>query len=118
MTDTAIRHPSPLDKQKPADDDQRMWSVTTLIGCLDKPALIYWSAEQTALAAVHNLNVISEMTEEDAVEWLKSARFRKPPGQTRTNAELGSFVHELCEEYAITGTKPTVDPDDEAVSYL
>ena len=33
-----------VDVKKPADDDLRMWSVTTIIGCLDKPALMYWAA--------------------------------------------------------------------------
>lgn len=118
MTDTEVRNPTPLDKQQPADDDQRLWSVTTIIGALDKPALVYWSAEQTAIAAMANAKALTEMTEEDGVDFLKGARYRKPPGQTRTNAELGTYVHELCEQYAITGTRPDVDPDDEAVAFL
>ena len=43
---------SPIDDAKPEPDDLRMWSVTTIIGALDKPALVYWAAEETAKAAV------------------------------------------------------------------
>lgn len=106
--------PAPEDVKKPGDDDQRMWSVTTLIGCLDKPALIYWSAEETAKAAVKSLRTVGTMIDEQgpdaAVEWLKGARFRRPRGQ-RTAAELGTDVHAACEQYVITGQRPDVDEE-------
>ncbi len=94
MSTTAIEiGPAPEDVKKPGDDDLRMWSVTTLIGCLDKPALIYWSAEETAKAAVKSMKSVAAMVDEQgpeaAVEWLKGARFRRPRGQ-RTAAELGT----------------------------
>lgn len=103
----------PLDKQKAGDQDLTCWSVTTLIGCLDKPALIYWAAEQTALAAVNDLDQVRSLAErdpDDAVEWLKSARFRKPRGQ-RSAADLGTAVHKACETYALTGQRPDVDAE-------
>ena len=58
-----------LDGQKPAVDDTRHWSVTTIIGALDKPAPLYWAAEQTALAAVASAKVPpARIDEEGAAE--------------------------------------------------
>jgi hypothetical protein len=103
-----------LDGQKPADDDHRLWSVTTLIGALDKPALLYWAAEQTAICAVDQLATVQAMVNDgdraDVVKWLRDARFRRPKGE-RSAAELGTAVHEACEQFALTGTRPDVDDD-------
>lgn len=108
----------PVEQRKPNADDVSLWSVTTIIGCLDKPALVYWSAEQTALAAVHEAKTwqaIAESSGEDeAIDWLKGARFKKKQG--RTAAELGTAVHEACEKYALTGFRPQVD--DEVAPFL
>ena len=105
---------TPLEGQKPADDDERMWSVTTIIGALDKPALLYWAAEQTATCAVDQLDTVRAMVNDgdraDTIKWLRDARFRRPKGE-RTAAELGTAVHEACEQFALTGTRPEVDPD-------
>lgn len=108
-----------VDGVKPTDDDLRLWSVTTIIGALDKPALIYWAAEETAKAAVHIAKSLLERIDTDGedavVDWLKGARFRRPKGQ-RTAAELGTLVHAACEEYALTGARP--DVDDEVRPFL
>lgn len=102
------------DTAKPTPEDLRLWSVTTLIGALDKPALIYWSAEQTALAAVEHHDAWRGIEESsgtaEAVKWLTGARFRTPRGQ-RTAADLGTAVHAACEEYALTGRRPEVDAE-------
>ena len=103
-----------LDGQKPADDDERHWSVTTIIGCLDKPALLYWAAEQTAVAAVNSARTLEARVEEEGVDtvvkWLRDARFRRDRTQ-RTAAELGTEVHAACEAYALTGQRPDVDAE-------
>ena len=103
-----------LDGQKPADDDERHWSVTTIIGCLDKPALLYWAAEQTAVAAVNSARTLEARVEEEGVDtvvkWLRDARFRRDRTQ-RTAAELGTEVHAACESYALTGQRPDVDAE-------
>lgn len=108
-----------VDGAKPDDDDLRHWSVTTIIGALDKPALLYWSAEQTAKAAVASARSlpsrIDEEGEEPVIKWLRDARFRRPKGE-RTAAELGTLVHEACEQFALTGTRP--DVDDEVAPFL
>lgn len=112
----------PIDQPKPDDNDRQLWSVTTIIGAVDKPALLYWAAEQTALAAVHNSSTWQGMLADDepdcqhnsaacaAIKWLRDARFRRPKGR-RSAAELGTLVHEACESYALTGTRPEVDPE-------
>lgn len=118
MTDTLELGQTPVDGLKPADDDLRLWSVTTIIGALDKPALVFWSAEQTALAAVHQQNAwqgLAHANPDEAVEWLKNARFKRLPGQ-RSAAELGTAVHDVCEQYALTGVRP--DVDDEVRPFL
>ena len=113
MVTATIGQPA-LDGQKPADDDERHWSVTTIIGCLDKPALLYWAAEQTAVAAVNSARTLEARLEEEGVDtvvkWLRDARFRRDRTQ-RTAAELGTEVHAACEAYALTGQRPDVDAE-------
>lgn len=97
------------DISDPAPDDIRLWSVTSIIGVLDKPALLHWSAEQAALAAVASARSlaarITEEGEEPVVKWLRDARFRKPKGRLSATS-LGTCAHAGCEEYAITGVRP------------
>lgn len=113
-TTTAELGQAPVDIKDAEPDDLRLWSVTTVIGALDKPALVYWSAEQTALAAVAAVKSLPQRIEEDGetetVKWLTGARFRRPRGQ-RSATELGTAVHEACEEYALTGVRPDVDAE-------
>ena len=110
----------PLDVKRAADDDTRHWSVTTLIGVLDKPALVYWAANETAKAAFDDRNIWFEMGKrgqrDEALRYLANARFRKPPGSARTAAELGTAVHAAIEQYTLHGTRP--DVDDEIRPYL
>lgn len=107
------------DVEGPDAGDVQMWSVTTIIGCLDKPALMYWSAEEAAKAAVKSERtwkaMLEEQGEDEAVKWLRDARFRRQKG-LRSATELGTAVHEACEQYALTGIKP--DVDDEVRPFL
>lgn len=107
------------DSAKPTEDDERFWSVTTIIGCLDKPALVPWAAIKTAEAAVDSERAWKSRLENEgrdsAIDFLKGARFRKAKGQ-RSSTDLGSAVHALCEEYALTGSRPRAD--DETRPYL
>lgn len=99
---------------EPEKADLRFYSVTTLIGCLEKPALLYWAAEQTAELAVkthRSLGArIEDEGEEAVVKWLRDARFRPQKGQ-RSASELGTDVHAAIEEYALTGVRPEVDDE-------
>jgi len=97
---------------KPEESDQRFYSVTTILKSLDKPALLYWSAEQAAKLAVQVAaslpQRIEEEGEEAVVKWLRDARLRKPKGHV-SDAELGTQVHDACEQYALTGVRPPVE---------
>ena len=107
------------DEAKPQTGDDRFFSVTTLIGALDKPALLYWAAEQTAIAACQVARSLPDRIDEEGedavIKWLRDARFRRPKGE-RSAAELGSAVHDAIETYALTGTRPVVD--DEVLPFL
>lgn len=107
---------APDDTAKPEADDIRLWSVTTIIGALDKPALVHWAANETAQAAVRAVDSLPVRVAEDGpaetAKWLAGARFRTQRGQ-RSAAELGTAVHAACEEYALTGIRPDVDGEVE-----
>jgi hypothetical protein len=102
------RGPDIQDVSKPDDNDARLWSVTTIIGCLDKPALNYWSAEETATAAVRSQRtwqtLLEEEGEAEAISWLCGARFRAK--DQLTSMPLGTVVHACCEQYSLTGVRP------------
>lgn len=107
---TAALGQEALDVPDKHDDDLVLWSVTTIIGVLDKPALLYWAAEQTANAAIDSQATWQAMLNDEgrdtAVKWLRDARFRRPKTKLSDTA-LGSVVHKVAETYALTGTKPT-----------
>lgn len=116
MSATAPANPTelglaPVDIKKPEPDDERYWSVTTLIGCLEKPALVGWAARETAVAAVQHHDAWRAVEQssgtDEAVRWLANSRFRTDQGAL-TAADFGTQVHALCEEYALTGKKPAV----------
>lgn len=90
----------------PQPDDQRLWSVTTLIGALDKPALVPWAALRTAEAAVDDIAIWMSRLENEgrasAIDYLKNSRFRGAKGQ-RSATELGTAVHKACEHAALYG---------------
>lgn len=118
MTSTDTLGQAPVDVDQAGDGDLTLWSVTTIIGALDKPALLYWAAEMTADAAIDNeatwKAMLADRGRPEAVKWLRDARFRRP--KTRlSSAELGTAVHAACEEYALTGTRPGMDRLEAAV---
>lgn len=109
MSDVSTIGQEPLEVSKPDTDDLSLWSVTTIIGVLDKPALLYWAAEQTANAAIDSVNTWQAMAEDEgrdaAVKWLRDARNRRPKDRL-SDAALGTVVHKMCETYALTGVRP------------
>lgn len=119
MTDL-LANAAPVDVAKPEPEDRKLWSVTTIIGALSKPALVPWAANATAAEAVRVCKRLAQIVEEDGADevtkWLANARFRKPKGQKRTATELGSAVHAAIEQYALTGERPAVD--EELMPYL
>ncbi len=89
--------------------DMRMWSVTTIIGVLDKPAITYWACEAAAKAAVASADVLSARIAAEGpgnvIKWLRDARFR-PNRYQLSDTGLGKVVHAACESYALTGQRP------------
>lgn len=115
MTATDVfRGEQPQEQPAPAPVDTTLWSVTTLIGVLDKPALVQWAANCTAEEAVTKWKTWTAMAKqsgpEEAMKWLSKARWRNPPDESGA-AELGTRVHAVCEEYALTGIRPAVDDE-------
>lgn len=111
MTTQLALGQSPIDT-KPAADDLVLWSVTTIIGVLEKPALLYWTAEEAAKAAIASRRSLDQRIEEEGeeavIKWLRDARFRRPADRL-ANTDLGSVCHAACEEYALTGVRPDND---------
>lgn len=98
----------PPDLAPPEPDDlPPLWSVTTIIGALDKPALVPWCAIKTAEAAVDQEKAWKSRLEHEgrdaAIDYLKAARFRRARG-ARSATELGTAVHAACEHMAIYGS--------------
>ena len=111
-TDTAALGQPAEDVKREEPDDLVLWSVTTIIGVLEKPALLYWSAEEAAKAALASMRSlparVEEEGEEAVVKWLRDARFRRPKDRL-SNADLGTVFHDAAQTYALTGTRPTLD---------
>lgn len=94
-------------------DDEVMWSVTTIIGILDKPALIPWAVGLTAERVVQNLEGIRYRAEREgaaeAIDYVSRLRWRTD-GLLK-DSDLGTVAHGLFDEYAISGTRPDVVPE-------
>lgn len=104
------------------DDLEPLWSVTTLIGCLDKPALVPWAVNETARAAIDDVAVWMARLEHEgrdsALQYLKNARFRRGRGK-RSATELGTAIHAACEYVALNGNFRHEDwHDDELRPFL
>jgi hypothetical protein len=82
---------------KPGADDLTLWSVTTVLGILDKPGLAKTLSQR-----------VEEDGEDNVVKWLRDARFRRAK-DVLSDTEFGTHVHKLCESYALTGIKPDID---------
>lgn len=111
---------SAVDVAKPDPEDLRMYSVTTILGVLDKPALVYWAATETAKAAINQASYLEKRVQREGAQVveksLSNARFQRAPGQ-RSAAELGTAVHERLETLALTGQFPD-DIDDEMLPFI
>lgn len=87
-----------------------LWSVTTLLKAIDRPALQHWAAKETAKAAFENLRYLESDVErfglDEAVHQLSQARFKK---KSRA-ADIGTGVHALIEAHIKGAERPPVDP--------
>jgi hypothetical protein len=104
-----------IDDAKPQPGDQKFWSVTTIIGALDKPALVPWAAKETAKAAVNKSDTWMAIAESDgddaAIKYLTNARYQRGRGQ-RSATDLGTAVHKALEFKAIEGRYRDQDKND------
>lgn len=91
---------------KPDTGDQRLWSVTTINGVMDKPALVHWAAKETAKAALDQERAwrgrLEHEGRDSALKYLADARWRAGKGQ-RSATELGKAVHAAIEHKEIYG---------------
>lgn len=70
--------------------------VTSVVGMLPKPFLMYWAAKMAAELAVDSLPFVAQMAERDrqgAIDYLKGASRR----YTKMRADVGSDAHDLFE---------------------
>lgn len=95
--------------------------ITSIIGILDKPALVGWAKRETAKAAIRNWKAVAEMVRQQppieeqlsyhpAVAYLKAT----PGYQRDAAADAGTAVHAIAEAIA-KGEKPVI-PEAHAAS--
>lgn len=94
-------------------EDMVMWSVTTILAVIDRPALIPWAVGVTAERAVANIDTVLNRLEKEgadsAIEYVKGLRWQT--GGRLTDAELGTVAHKLFDTYAIDEVRPEVVPE-------
>lgn len=94
-------------------EDLVMWSVTTILGVLDKPALVPWAVGVTAERTVTQFDkvkrIIETLGEEEAITYIKGLRWQL--GGLLSDSDLGTVAHGLFDEYALTGERPEVVPE-------
>lgn len=91
--------------------------ITTVIGVMDKPALVGWAKRETAVAALRNWRVIEGMVKqqpvvEESITYHPAVAYLKamPGYQKDAAADVGTRVHAIAE--AMTkGEKPEVAED-------
>lgn len=74
-------------------DGHEIPGVTTIIGLLDKPALVGWAAEQSAGYAVENWGRLSELPLMERAKQIRNARFAK----NRQATTKGTRIHAMAE---------------------
>ncbi|CAM5363044.1 hypothetical protein GCM10010329_85030 [Streptomyces spiroverticillatus] len=92
---------------------EKLPGVTSVVGMLPKPFLVYWAARLTAETAVQNLDAVRSIAERDAegaVDYLRHAHSR----YTKLRAGIGSDAHDLFERMirgeAIGRVHPDLEP--------
>lgn len=92
--------------------------VTTIVGLLDKPALVGWAARETAAYADEHWDRLALMRSADRIRELERARF----GTNQRAILRGSRIHWMAEQmqhgYPITDCPPELEPDVRAVAEL
>jgi hypothetical protein len=84
------------------DGDKKYPTITTILGCLDKPALVQWAANMTVEYFKENAK---EMTTPEQIEYhLKKAKTAYRT-MSKKAMDTGSIVHDAIHAY-LSGAKP------------
>lgn len=85
---------------------QRVPSVTNVIGCLDKPALVPWAAKMAAEYADRQWTVLTELGSEERITLIKSAHRR----ESERAMGLGTAVHDAIDHWCRDEPMPEWQP--------
>ena len=87
-------------------DGKKVPSVTTILGCIDKPALVQWSANTSVEYIKSNMEEIRnpETTPERLDQLLKKAKTAHRT-ESKKATDIGGLVHDAIETY-MKGGKP------------
>lgn len=98
---------------KAEPDDEVFYSVTTILGVLDKPALINWAVSETAARAVAQLDKVRRRLDEDGTDEAIALveKMRWETGGLLRDSELGTLAHHLFDVWATSGNRPEVHPE-------
>ncbi|MDD4924314.1 MAG: hypothetical protein PHF74_05720 [Dehalococcoidales bacterium] len=96
-------------------DGEKLPSVTTILGVLDKPAILYWSIKKTiGYIGAHLADLRAEdLTEDEALDILKKAK-QHAFDIAKQEADRGTQVHTLIHQYLL-GEKVYLEELDEKV---
>lgn len=87
-------------------------SVTTILGLVDKPALIQWAADRTLDWAIENVSLLFVKDEEGAKRW---GRYRWADVRDE-RAEVGTGIHETIESIHTGGWNyPALDDEQNRI---
>lgn len=87
-------------------------SVTTILGLVDKPALIQWAADRTLDWAVENASLLLSKSDEDARRW---GKYRWQDARDE-RAEVGTGIHETIEAlHTGSWTFPALDDEQRRI---
>lgn len=78
-------------------------SVTTILGNLNKPALVNWAAKSVAEYAVDNILKWQDLPADDAIDLLKRSPYRTAKGKR----DIGTAVHDAIDAWI--GKQPTIE---------
>ena len=93
-------------------DGKRYPRVTSILGCMAKPALPAWAAKMVAEFAVQNKEAWLQLADADAIKLLKGA----PDSKRDKAADRGSVIHNVLDAYLKGKSLPDFNEDEFAVA--
>lgn len=95
---------------------EKLPSVTTIIGQLDKPALIYWAANSTSDYILQYLSKCDNLDLDELINVVNIAR-KEFRNVSKTATDIGTIVHSKIEEFLKYGNIRDEDMDGEREEY-